>query len=51
MVNLLSGLSSAHLACDTRFMSLSSTNRYKHHRFPAEIISQGVWLYLAFLAE
>ena len=23
----------------------TSTNRYKNHRFPAEIISQGVWLY------
>jgi len=21
-----------------------STNPYKHHRFPAEIISHGVWL-------
>jgi putative transposase len=24
------------------------TNRYKHHRFPAEIISHGVWLYFRF---
>jgi putative transposase len=24
------------------------TNRYKHHRFPAEIISHGVWLYYRF---
>jgi transposase-like protein len=22
--------------------------RYKHHRFPAEIISHGVWLYYRF---
>jgi len=22
--------------------------RYKHHRFPAEIISQGVWFYYRF---
>jgi transposase-like protein len=22
-----------------------STDRYKNHRFPAEIISHGVWLY------
>jgi putative transposase len=25
-----------------------STNPYKHHRFPAEIISNGVWLYYRF---
>jgi putative transposase len=25
-----------------------STNPYKHHRFPAEIISHGVWLYFRF---
>ena len=24
------------------------TNRYKNHRFPAEIISHGVWLYYRF---
>jgi hypothetical protein len=30
--------------CDTRLMSTSLTNRCKHHRFPAEIISHGVWL-------
>jgi putative transposase len=24
------------------------TNRYKHHRFPAEIISHGVWLNFSF---
>jgi putative transposase len=29
-------------------MSPPSTHRYKHHRFPAEIISQGVWLYFRF---
>jgi putative transposase len=29
-------------------MSTPPTDRYKHHRFPAEIISQGVWLYLRF---
>ena len=23
-------------------------DRYKHHRFPAEIISHGVWLYYRF---
>jgi putative transposase len=26
----------------------ASTNRYKHHRFPVEIISHGVWLYFRF---
>jgi putative transposase len=29
-------------------MTTPSTNRYKHHRFPAEIISHGVWLYFRF---
>lgn len=29
-------------------MSTPSTNRYKNHRFPAEIISHAVWLYLRF---
>jgi putative transposase len=24
------------------------TERYKHHRFPAEIISHGMWLYYRF---
>jgi hypothetical protein len=24
----------------------TSNNPYKHYRFPAEIISHGVWLYL-----
>jgi transposase-like protein len=48
IVNLLSGLSSACLVCHTRFMSTPPTNRYKHHRFPAEIISHGVWLYFRF---
>ncbi len=26
----------------------ASTNPYKHHRFPAEIINHGVWLYYHF---
>jgi putative transposase len=26
----------------------TSTNSYKHHRCPAEIISHGVWLYYRF---
>src|SRR5687768_1742139 len=47
-VNLLRGLSSACLVCDTRLMSTPLTDRYKHHRFPAEIISHGVWLYFRF---
>ena len=29
-------------------MSLPARNRYKNHRFPAEIISHGVWLYYRF---
>jgi putative transposase len=29
-------------------MSAPLTDRYKHHRFPAEIISHGVWLYFRF---
>src|SRR5262245_14046315 len=29
-------------------MNPPSINRYKHHRFPAEIISHGVWLYYRF---
>jgi putative transposase len=29
-------------------MSTPSTNRYKNHCFPAEIISHGVWLYFRF---
>jgi putative transposase len=48
IVNLLSDLWSFRLVCDTRLMSTPSTNRYKHHRFPAEIISHGVWLYFRF---
>jgi putative transposase len=28
--------------------TLASPNRYKHHRFPKEIISHGVWLYFRF---
>ena len=32
----------------TRGMRPLSTNRYKHHRFPAEISSHGVWLYCRF---
>ncbi len=29
-------------------MNTPATNRYKNHRFPAEIISHGVWLYFRF---
>jgi putative transposase len=29
-------------------MGTPSTNRYKHHRFPVEIISHAVWLYYRF---
>ena len=48
VVNLLSGLPDVHLLCDTHPMSTPSANRYKHHRFPGEIISHGVWLYFRF---
>jgi putative transposase len=48
IVNLLSGLSSAHLVCHTQRMNTPPFNRYKNHRFPAEIISHGVWLYFRF---
>jgi putative transposase len=44
IVNLLSGLFSACLVCHTHQMHTPSSNRYKHHRFPAEIIIHGVWL-------
>jgi putative transposase len=45
---LIERLVSARLVCDTRLMSTPPTNRYKNHRFPAEIISHGVWLYFRF---
>jgi putative transposase len=48
IVNLLSDLSSPRPVCDTRHMNTPFPNRYKHHRFPAEIISHGVWLYFRF---
>jgi putative transposase len=48
IVNLLSGLSSSGLMCDTRGMNPLSINRDKHHRFPPEIISHEVWLYYRF---
>ena len=48
IVNLLSGLSNGHVVCHTWCMSTPSTNRYKNHRFPAEIISHAVWLYCRF---
>jgi hypothetical protein len=45
IVNLLSGLFSTCLVCHTRHMDTPTlTNRYRNHRFPAEIISHGVWL-------
>jgi putative transposase len=48
IVNLLSGLSRACLWCHTRLMNTPSMNRYKHHRFPVEIISHAVWRYFRF---
>jgi hypothetical protein len=47
-INLLSGLSNSRLMCDTCHKTTPLTNRYKNHRFPAEIISHAVWLYLRF---
>jgi putative transposase len=47
-VNLLGGLSRARLVCHTRLMNAATINHYKYHRFPAEIISHGVWLYFRF---
>jgi putative transposase len=48
VVNLLSSLSNARLVCHTRLMSTPPTDRYKHYRFPSEIISHAVWLYFRF---
>src|SRR5512132_4193015 len=31
-----------------RMNTMTLPNRYKHYRFPAEIISHGVWLYYRF---
>jgi putative transposase len=33
---------------DTCLMSTPLTHRDKNHRFPAEIIAHGVWLYFCF---
>src|SRR5215831_6173049 len=44
----LVNLSRFLLVCDTCPMNTPSTDRYKNHRFPAEIISHGVWLYFRF---
>jgi hypothetical protein len=48
IVNLLSGLSNAHVVCHPRCVSTPSTNRYTHHRFSTEIISHGIWLCFRF---
>jgi putative transposase len=45
---LLSGLSRARLVCHTRRMNTPAIKRYKHHRFPVEIISHAVWLSFRF---
>jgi putative transposase len=45
VVNLLG----TYAVCHTRGMNRpASDTRYKNHRFPAEIISHGVWLYYRF---
>jgi hypothetical protein len=48
IVNLWGGLSRTCLVCHTQRMNTPSINRYKYHRFPAEIISHAVWLYCRF---
>ena len=48
LVNLLSGLSRARLGCQTLGLSVPPPYRDKSYRFPAEIISHGVWLYYRF---
>jgi hypothetical protein len=47
-VNRLRSLSSTRLMCDTQRMNIASPNRDKHHGFPVEIVSHGVWLYYHF---
>jgi transposase-like protein len=41
-------LRSSRATRHTRRMNPPVTNLYKRHRFPAEIISHGVWLYFRF---
>jgi putative transposase len=49
LVNLLSCLYNRRLVCDIRPMNTPALpDHYKHHRFPIEIISHGVWLYFRF---
>ena len=45
IVNLLGAFPVWHTR---RMPTPASTNRYKHHRFPAEITSHAVWLYFRF---
>jgi hypothetical protein len=45
---LVARLVQSRLGCHTRRMRTPSTNPYKNHRFPAEVISHGVWLYFRF---
>jgi putative transposase len=47
-VNLLSSLYRFGPVWHTHRMNPPSINRYKNHRFPAEIISHAVWLYFRF---
>jgi hypothetical protein len=47
-VHLLNDLPSSRLVCDTHHKDTPSTHCYKHHRFPAEIISHAVSLYFCF---
>jgi putative transposase len=45
LVNLLSRCEVWHTR---RMKTPASDTRYKHHRFPAEIVSHAVWLYFRF---
>jgi hypothetical protein len=51
VVNLLSDLFRSPSVCHIRPMHTSPANRYKNHRFPAEIIRHSVWLYYPLLPQ
>ena len=49
IVNLSPCLYNRRLVCDIcRMNTPALPDHYKHHRFPIEIISHGVWLYFRF---
>jgi putative transposase len=45
---LVARLVQSRLVCQPRRIRTPSTNPYKNHRFLAEVISHGVWLYFRF---